>query len=609
MKNRTFRFVLPSLMVLIIVVNIFFLPQNILSWDIFGYYLYLPFQFIYHDLGLKDITVLNEIVLKYHNTDTLYQIINMPDGGAAMKYSMGMSFFYAPFFFIGHLVALAFNFSADGFSAPYQYAIFSGGIVYTILGLWFLSKVLLTFFNRKIAAIVLLLIVVATNFPVHNMMFGQNAMSHNILFFTYSLILWLTIKWHETHKMGVLIGLAVFCGLTILSRPSEIVCLLIPLLWSVKDRGSLLDKIKLLLKYKFQIGVFIAIIAFIGSFQLIYWKIHTGKFLYYSYGANAGEGFEFLSPYLMQVLFSFRKGWLIYTPIMIFALIGFIQVFKKNRAVFWALFAYFLFNLYIVSSWSCWWYAQSYSQRPLVPSYPAMAIALGYFLMWIFNQKKAIKWSVVGVMGSMTLLNIFQILQFVNGTIDGDRMTRAYYFRVFGKLHASQEDKKLLMVNRFFDGEEKFIDNGEYHFVKILKSDFGNKTSLDSTTELSAQNSMLIDSSTLYSEAIEIPYSKITEKDHAWLRVSAWVYPIYDVASNPFSLVVQFIHNGFPYKYKTIDSEKLNLKLNAWNELKLDYLTPEVRKKTDVFKVSYKLKGNRSLYFGPVKVSVFEKNE
>jgi len=610
MKKINFQTIHIALFLVIVFIlgsNFIYFPGNILSWDIFGYYLYLPFQFIYHDLGLKDMNVLQEIVQKYHNSDTLYQILNMPEGGAVMKYSMGMSFFYAPFFFIGHAVALVFGLPADGFSAPYQYSIFAGGIIYSILGIWFLSKVLRHFFNDKISGLILLLLVFATNFPIHNAMYGQNAMSHNILFFTYSLILWLTIKWHETHKMKFILGLAIFCGLTILSRPSEIVCLLIPLLWNVKNLNTLRDKIRLLWNYKVQIGLFIAIIAFIGSFQLVYWKIHTGKFLYYSYGANAGEGFEFLSPYIMQVLFSFRKGWLVYTPIMVFAITGFVVMFKKNKMIFLPLFLYFLINLYIVSSWSCWWYAQSYSQRPLIPSYPVMAIALGYFFVWLFDQKKWLKTGLSTLLMMILALNLFQIHQFTNGIIDGDRMTKAYYFRTFGKLHATDEDRKLLMVNRSFNGEEYFVNNGEYHLSHTLKSDFGAETPYDSATVLSAQNSMLLDSNTLYSKAIEIPYSGITDKDHAWLCLSAWVYPTIDVVSNPFCLVIQFTHKGFAYKYKTIDSEKLNLKLNAWNELKMDYLTPEVRKKADQLKVYFWLRGKQPLNVGSIRLSVYEK--
>jgi len=56
-------------------------------------------------------------------------------------------------------------------------------------------------------------------------------MTHNYLFTAYALILWLTMRWHEVYKIKYLILMGIICGLTILSRPTEFVCLIIPLLW------------------------------------------------------------------------------------------------------------------------------------------------------------------------------------------------------------------------------------------------------------------------------------------------------------------------------------------------------------------------------------------
>ncbi|MFN8135775.1 MAG: glycosyltransferase family 39 protein, partial [Bacteroidales bacterium] len=417
-KDQILKFVIVAIVIFIIVNNFIFSPGNILSWDVFGYYLYLPLKFIYNDLGLKDSSIINGILEKYHNTATFYQAMKMPDGNFVMKYSMGLSFFYAPFFFIGHVIAKMFNYTADGFSLPYQYSIFIGGIIYSLIGIWVLSKVLARFFDQTIVALVLLIIVFSTNYIVHITMYGQNAMSQNYLFMAYALILWFTILWHESHKLKYAVFLGFICGLTILSRPSEVVCLIIPVLWGIKDGNSIKDKFLVLYKYRVHVIVVASIIALFGLSQMIYWKIYTGKFLFYSYGGNAGEGFDFFHPYIWEVLFSFRKGWLIYTPVMLFALTGFYFMYKKNRAVFYALFAYVVINIYFVSSWSCWWYAQSFSQRALVASYPVMAIGLGYFLAWLNAQKSILKGLGYLLLLSCLLLNLYQSRQFHFGIID-----------------------------------------------------------------------------------------------------------------------------------------------------------------------------------------------
>ena len=105
-------------------------------------------------------------------------------------------------------------------------------------------------------------------------------------------------------RIGLLIGLAA------LIRPSEAISILIPVLWGIQGWQGIKDKVALLWQHKFHIlalalGVFLA-----GLPQLLYWKSVSGDFLHYTYG---GEGFVFSRPQLMNVLFSFKKGWLVYT--------------------------------------------------------------------------------------------------------------------------------------------------------------------------------------------------------------------------------------------------------------------------------------------------------
>lgn len=601
--------VLLVIVLFIIVNNLAFFPLNILCWDVFGYYLYLPLKFIYHDLGLQDESIVQTILEKYNNSATFYQAMKLPEGNYVMKYTMGLSILYSPFFFIGHIIAKLTHFVADGFSAPYQYSIFFGGIIYSVLAVVVLSKVLMRFFREKIAAMVLIIVVFSTNYIIHITMSGQNANSHNHLFLAYALILWLTIRWHETGTFKYSIFLAFVCGLAILSRPSEIVCLAIPVLWGIKDRDSLMEKIRLLKKNYIQVLVFFAILALIGTFQFIYWKIQTGKFFFYSYGGNAGEGFEFFSPYIMKVLFSFRKGWLIYTPVMIFAIIGFVMMFRKNRSIFLALFVYFVFNLYIIASWSNWWYAQSFSQRSLIPSYPVMAISLGCFLTWLFEQRKILKIAGGLVLSAFLLLNISQTIQYANGTIDGDRMTREYYFAVFGKLRATGEDRRLLMVNRSLGPEEILTNEEDYSSSVLAEQNFEQTEGADTIRYHSGHKSFRLDNVNIYSPAVESTYEKLTTRDHAWIRIQAFVNPTDDVIKNPFSLVVHFTHNGYPYKYKAFDSEKMNLELNRWNRVTYEYLTPEVRKKTDLLKVYFWNRGKGEVYIDDLKVEVLTVEE
>ncbi|MEK6616357.1 MAG: hypothetical protein AABZ32_09640 [Bacteroidota bacterium] len=308
--------------------------------------------FIYHDLGIRNYSVIQSILDTYHNSGTFYQALHMESGDWVMRYGIGMSVLYSPFFFIGHLIAKVVGYPADGFSEPYQYSIWAGCMIYTFTGIFMLRKSLLKFFDEKISAMLLIIIVLGTNYTLHTSMHGQGAMTHNFLFTLYTFILWFTIRWHETHKMKHAVLLAISCGLAALVRPTEIIGVFIPILWGVYNKQTLNEKLQLLKKNMIQIICFSIIMMAIGSIQFIYWKIYSGRFFFDSY-YNPGEGFDF-PPHTLHSLFSFRNGWFIYTPVMLFALAGFYFLFKKNKIIFASVFIYFVISLWIVSSWTVW---------------------------------------------------------------------------------------------------------------------------------------------------------------------------------------------------------------------------------------------------------------
>ena len=610
LTNKISAYIVLLLLIINISARLTYPPKNPIIWDNFGYYLYLPSAFIYNDLGLKNIEVIEGIIEKYSSTETFYQATKIENGNWIMKYSMGMAIFYTPSFFAGHIIAYFSDYPMDGFSKPYQWAMVGNSILFFFLGLLFLRKVLLSLFSDGITAIVILLIFLGTNYLWYSAYSAE--MPHAYIFSAYAFILWQTIEWHTNHKRKHIIMLAIAIGLITLTRPTEIISLLIPLLWDVYSKDSFKRKINLLLLYKWQILQFIITIIAIGSLQIIYWYIYSGKFIFYSY-INPGEGFEFLSPYILKVLFSFRKGWLIYTPIMIFAIIGFRHLYIKNKGIFWPIFLFFLINLYIVSSWSCWWYAQSMGQRALVQSYALLAIPLGYFLRYIARKSTAVKAIISIIIVSFVGLNLFQSWQLKQGIISGDRMTSAFYFSSFGKTHFEQENQNLLLVYRSFDGKELIPNINELKHSTLNINDFEtiDDTKKDYYSTLHAKSgkySFLMNSNIEFSPDYKIAYHKITHKDYAWLRYTVWIFPTN--ATTAASLVISFQHKDKNYKYKTIDLDSPQLKdqmvMNQWNKISIDYLTPEVRSTNDNLIVYIWNRGKSDFYIDDIKIELFE---
>ncbi|HMG14862.1 MAG TPA: hypothetical protein VK590_05425, partial [Saprospiraceae bacterium] len=366
-KNSSLIVLIFSLLIIWLFVFKFFPKHNqhgqssTICWDVSGYYFYLPAIFIYHDL--KHLDFKDTIIKKYNPTPHLDQAFKVENGNYVCKYSCGMAIQYLPSFLIGHFITKYFTkYPTDGFSKPYHFSIALGSFLISFLGLYFLRKILLKYYSDKITAISLFTLILVTNYFNYSAFDG--AMSHNYLFSLYTLIIFLSIKFYEypTIKKSVLIGLLI--GLCALTRPTEIITFLIPILWGVNilSKQSRIDRWNFIKLHKIKfIYAVIACVA-IGSIQLIYWKYVSGHWLVYSY---QDQGFSWFKPHILDGLFSIRGGWLIYTPVMIFSLIGIYQI-KKTSSVkshISLLIIFMLLYIYISFSWDIWWYGGSLGQR------------------------------------------------------------------------------------------------------------------------------------------------------------------------------------------------------------------------------------------------------
>lgn len=599
-KSASFKVFL-IISISIIFFNLNFFPGNILSWDVFGYYMYLPMIFIYDNWGLQNLGIIDDILKTYNSSSSLYQAYETGTGSWLMRYSMGMSVFYFPFFIIGHILAVIMNFPTDGFSPPYQTAIFYGGVVYSLTGFYLLRKILLKYYSEFITALTLIAIYFGTNYFFHTGFHGQNAMSHNVLFTMYALIIWITIRWHETFQKSYLILIALSCGLTILARPSEIVCLFIPLLWGVQSINALKAKIHILFNDKFVFSLAVLVFVLIGMPQLIYWKIITGKFLFNSM-YNPGEGFNFDYPYLIDVLFSFRKGWLVYTPIMLLAIIGIFIMFKQRNEHKFLLILFFTINLYIVSSWSCWWYAESYSSRALIQSYALLSLPVAAFINWVYASSKKISVPVTLLIIFLISLNLFQTWQFLNNIIHHSRMTKAAYFAVLGKTHIPADLDNLLLINRSKANTDS-IENSKYKNTLEFSESFENMQGSSSSESSHGEKSWKIQPGK-YSPLLKFQYKELSYKDHIKIEVSAMIK--YSSISSKSEFIARIDHKGKEYGFKSIKASGSDVKTGEWQKISFVYLTPVIRVSYDNFKLYLQNTGDDVIYMDNLKIGVWE---
>ncbi|MEM1119115.1 MAG: hypothetical protein AAGJ18_01620, partial [Bacteroidota bacterium] len=534
-----------------------------LSWDVMGYYLYLPAALIYQDIS--QLQFKDTILKKYRPTGSFYQAYAHPKTGKyVMKYPIGLALLYLPFFALGHLYALTSDFPPDGFSLPYQAAISFGSMFFAFVGLWFCQQALRQYFANTIAGVVILLIALSTNYLNYTAVDG--AMAHNWGFSLLAILLYYTIKWYEQPSYGKSILIGVCLGLAILVRPTNILGALIPIFWGLKDYAAFQERIELFQNsWKLLLVALFSVVA-IGSIQLIYWKFITDDWIFYTYNE---QGFSWFKPHVKNVLISYKKGWLMYTPIMILALTGFWYLYQNFRKLFPFCLVFFLVNFYIVSAWDVWGYGGAFGQRALIEGYTILAFPMAALLVHV--QKLGWqRWLLIAFAIFCTWLNCFQTWQAHGHGFETEAMTKAYFWRIFANANPTELDRKLLDTKEDYQGERKKVE-------QIYWNDFEGifEGNISTTAKAkSGKKSWLINGGIEFSPALTI---KVEARSNEWLRVGADFFLVskeWDVWKMT-QLIVEFRKGEEIIKKRVIRVQR-QLSENAWQKNWTDMKIPKI---------------------------------
>ena len=610
MKKIKYPISTASLLLCVIVligVRLNYPPKNILTYDTFGYYIHLPTRHIYHDPMIQNFEWVKEINQKYNNTPTFYQFSEGINGQKVIRFNRGISYLLAPGFYAGHVWAKLSGAPQDGFSKPYQQAIWIWGMIFNLLGFYLIKKILLRYFNDLTTAITLVVILLISNLYFF---YGYgNDIPHVYLFTLNAALIWFSIRWHHHFKIwdAALIGFTL--GIIAITRMSEILIVFIPLLWGVKNKESLHSQLRLFCN-KWQHIVFAVIAGIIPILsQIIYWKQASGQFVYHVY-TDPGSTLDLMNPRFFYTLLSFRKGWLIYVPVMIFALWGIYKAFRRKEEWAWAVLVYIALNFYVISSFSS---LLSYGWRAFLQSYAALVLPMGIFIQWMLSRKPLAIAGWCIILAILGVINIFQAWQINMGIIDGSRMTMKYYVSVFMKKHPPENAKKYLLVQRSVTGREDLekTDNYFNHVLKFYDFETPNpnlKSHIDSIVSFSGKYCLRLDSTIEYTPGLECSYGDISNGKYAWIRISARVYPTQQLEDPSVSLVTHAIRNKQTYKYsaRKITDTIFHVQPNQWNYVWHDYMTPEPISAEDGIKSYIWNRSKYPVFIDDIRIEVFE---
>ncbi|WP_306640959.1 hypothetical protein [Sanyastnella coralliicola] len=464
--------------------------KDVITWDAFGYYLYLPATFIHHDLDLSEDWA-DGVYVTYEPSPSKYQLVEQKDGKRTIKYSSGLAILYSPGFFVGHVIASVTTYPTDGFSKPYQKAMLWWVILFNLLGIWLFYRFLEEEFNPLIALITCVLVVFGTNYLLTA--YISILMPHGLLFTLYAALLRACQHFRDNPGIRSLLVLVSILALMVLSRPTEIIAVLIPLFFTGKliGNGSMLDRVR-----KRWWPAFLPLII-LGFLQMLYWKHTAGSWLYLSYD-NPAEGLDLASPHLLDGLFSFRKGWLFWTPISMVAISGWMFVRSHMK---WGALIFIVMNVWIILSWSTWWYAESFGHRAFVQSYPVVFIGLALVLKYTLENRSQVRIPILFLAVFFGALSLFKSWQFTHWILPGDRITSDYYWATFFDLEPRIETKELLLVDRFTREPDPEVLEKNYQSTSIETVEFHTDA---------------------YPFVYKQAYSELTSRDHFMVKITGY---------------------------------------------------------------------------------------
>jgi hypothetical protein len=562
------------LIVILTVASAFFYKNWKTDWfnfngDSLGYYSYLPAVFIHNDIDNLDLTTFHRVktALNITKPEELHQDFhtgNIVNGKRLILYTSGVAMLQTPFFLIAHAIAKPLGYEADGYSPPYKTLIFFGNIFYVMLGLWFLRKILTCpeaigrgyDFSELTVSLTLFLIAFGTN--LHYFTVYSGYMSHSYLFALYAFLIWHTIQFYAKPNAKNMFLMGFFTGLIAVTRPLDALIVVVPLLYGIFSWASLKQRFQFFINHKMLvvaglIGAFLALLP-----QLIYWKQITGHWVFNSYLDNP---FIYKLTQIRAGLIGFKNGWLVYTPIMFFALIGIYFMWKKKDATTALRLPIALFfppYICYVYFWWCFNYINGFGSRPMIDTYALLAIPLSICIEKIVQKRWLFSiWILLAAF--LTWLNVFQTYQMTANLLASEESNATFWWVSMGKTKLNYQD---LVA---FDSNEKQPLPTETTLGKVILSN-----NFEDTTHQTYTKSPVYEGK--YAGEVKAgtygPTINLTGKDaagHKWIKVKGWFYsPSIDIANlyNRSSFVVQIMRGEKVLKWTAMSIEsKIN---NIW---------------------------------------------
>jgi hypothetical protein len=393
-----------------------------INGDAKGYYAYLPALFIYQD---PTYSFIDAMEIKYYPEDgSHYKNFKnkQKNGKYVNKCFPGVALFYLPFFLISLMFAWLFQIPIDGYSLPFQMGIGIAHLFYLFLGFYFLSLFLNKLNYSKIKTwAIFSLFIFGSNIWYYTIY--DHTVSHIFNFFLACVFIWSIQQWIESKNKRWIGVITAILAIFIISRPTNaLMILFLPFIFFICNENYLVFlKENIKLKYIIQYSPVLLILII----PPLLWKWQSDLWLVYSYN---NEGFNFLSPNWNNFLFSYKKGWFLWSPLVFVVFnISLFFLFKQSLKLGFSFLIPFFIITYVLSSWWCWTYGSGMGQRAMIDFYPFIIIAI--LFMTKHNSFKINTFLFLSI--PFIGLNILQSYQIQKSIYRGGETTSYNYWKYF----------------------------------------------------------------------------------------------------------------------------------------------------------------------------------
>ncbi len=305
-----------------------------------------------------------------------------PTGYAQSAWTIGPAIVWAPFFAAAHpiahrLAAGGADVSTNGVSYPYRQAVCIAGLFYALLGCWFIYRLTTLFFDRRLAAGAVAL-VISGSFMLWYIV-KEPSMTHAPSMAGVAGFVWMWAATHgrRTRVQWALLGL--LAGFITLIRWQNALFAILPayealtMLVAAMRRRDQKDVTATLTAGAVFTGC--AVVGFVP--QMIAWKSIYGSFLAVS---PVGPQIRWWDPQLVDILWSARNGLFSWSPILYLGAIGLVMFAIARPWIGVPALLSIGVMTYFNASIQDWWGSAGYGGRRFEGTLPLFALGVAAFV-------------------------------------------------------------------------------------------------------------------------------------------------------------------------------------------------------------------------------------